>query len=218
MTDEKEEEYEELDENIDDTEEDSSDEDFIDDDPEDDESEDDGVVLPLEKVVEALLISAPEPKTAKQLAKNAGKGIKAKLVDEAVEKLNAEYTETGRAFEIVKVNEAYQIMTLPEYFQVVGNVVKKTVEAKKLSPASLDTLAIIAYKQPIMRVDIETIRGVACGQVLRGLIELEMIKVVGKNTEIPGQPMLYGTTDNFMEKFGISSIEELPNIAELRRD
>lgn len=183
-----------------------------------DTTDEEGVDFPAESIVEALLISAPQPRTVKQLAKAAGKKIKTKDVIEAIETLNAKYKETGRSFEIVKVNETYQIMTLPEYFSFVGKIVPKESDGRKLSPASLDTLAIIAYRQPIMRVDIETIRGVGCGQVLRNLIEVDLVKIVGKNTEVPGHPMLYGTTENFMGQFGISSLEELPNIEELKRD
>ncbi|MHC4872092.1 MAG: SMC-Scp complex subunit ScpB [Planctomycetota bacterium] len=174
--------------------------------------------FPAANIVEALLISAPQPRTVKQLAKAAGKKVKAKNVIEAIEELNDKYKETGRSFEIIKVNDAYQIMTLPEYFSFVGKVAARENETRKLSPASLDTLAIIAYRQPIMRVDIETIRGVGCGQVLRNLIEIDLVKITGKNTEVPGHPMLYGTTENFMEQFGISALDELPNIEELRRD
>jgi segregation and condensation protein B len=188
-------------------------------DDENDEEEDprDSIDVPLENIVEALLISASEPRSVKQLAKSAGKRVKKNDIEEAIEKLSAYYSESGRAFEIVKINDAYQIMTCPEYSAFVATVVKKNTETKKLTPAMLDTLAIVAYRQPIMRVDVETIRGVGCGQVLRALIEAEMVKIVGKKTDIPGQPMLYGTTDKFLESFGVGSVEELPSIQQLRK-
>ncbi|MFH0911701.1 MAG: SMC-Scp complex subunit ScpB [Planctomycetota bacterium] len=172
--------------------------------------------LPLENVVEALLLSVSDPQTAAELAHAAGQGVRAAAVRAAVENLNAYYAAARRAFEIVRTGDRYQLMTLPEYAAFVSYLVKRPSGPKKLTPASLDTLAIVAYKQPIMRVDIERIRGVACGPVLRGLIELGLVRVVGKNTEVLGHPMLYGTTERFLEQFGIVSLDALPSITDLR--
>jgi len=173
--------------------------------------------LPLENVVEALLMSAPEPKTARELARAAGRRVRSRDVAEAVDNLNATYAESRRAFEIVCLGERYQFMTRPEYGAYVRYLVDRGDEPRRLSPAARDTLAIIAYKQPVLRVDIETIRGVSCGPVLRHLIELGLVKVVGKQTDTIGHPLLYGTTQRFLEQFGIGSLDELPNIPELQR-
>jgi segregation and condensation protein B len=174
------------------------------------------LLMPLESIVEALLMAAPEPKTARELARAVGKGMRSKLIEEAVTVLNAKYLETERAFEIVKTGDHYQVMTLPEYAPHVMELLGKKIEPRKLSPAALDTLAIVAYRQPIMRVDVERIRGVQAGPVLRNLLEAGLIAVVGKNTELLGHPVLYGTTGRFLESFGIGSLDELPNIDELR--
>lgn len=173
--------------------------------------------LPLENVIESLLIAATGPLTVKQLRRAAGKGTKTRQVEEALAALNESYEQTGRAFEIVNVNQAYQIMTLPEYAMFIRPAVKREEEGRKLSPASLDTLAIIAYRQPIMRVDVERIRGVGCGPVLRNLIEWGLVEVVGRNTEVIGHPMLYGTTDRFLEQFGLASLDALPESQDLRQ-
>lgn len=174
--------------------------------------------FPLENVVEALLVAATEPRTAKELAKAAGRKVKPHEVDAAIENLNSIYAESGRAFEITKTSDRYQMVTLPEYAVFLRPVVKKeTDEARKLSAAALDTLAVIAYRQPAMRVDIEAVRGVGCGPMLRQLIEEGLVEVVGRNTEVVGSPMLYGTTEHFLEVFGLPSLEDLPGVDELRR-
>jgi len=89
-------------------------------------------------------------------------------------------------------------------------------DAGKLSPAALETLAIIAYKQPIIRADIEAVRGVAAGEVIRGLMYKGLVKIVGR-AEVLGRPMLYGTTKKFLEVFGLNSLKDLPKIEELKR-
>lgn len=182
--------------------------------------EDESSALPLESVIEALLFSARAPLTVKQLAKCAGKGTRLDTVREALAALNRHYNDTGRAFEIVEVADKLQFMSRPEYarhiFKLQGKKPSPETE-KKLTGASLDTLSIVAYKQPITRVEIETVRGVACGQIVRALIERGSIKVVGKKLDVVGQPWLYGTTEEFLKEFGLASLEELPMIQELRQ-
>ena len=92
----------------------------------------------------------------------------------------------------------------------------KTRREARLSQAALETLAIIAYRQPVLRADVEAIRGVACGEVIRGLMEKNLVRIVGRADEI-GRPLLYGTTRHFMEVFGLGSLDDLPKVEELRQ-
>lgn len=177
--------------------------------------EEDGLLL--EGIVEAILVAATGPLTSKAIAKMARRKVKPAEIETAIGLLNRFYQEHSRAFEIVCVNESYQIMTLPAYAGILRPEGESSEpETKKLTPAMLDTLAIIAYKQPLMRVDIEEIRGVQCGPALRSLIEYGLVKVTGRREDIPGQPMLYGTTERFLEQFGLARLEELPSIEALR--
>ncbi|MBN2712035.1 MAG: SMC-Scp complex subunit ScpB [Planctomycetes bacterium] len=192
-----------------------------DEDGDDAEEEEPAVEMPLVNVVEAVLFAARQPLKLKQIAKYCGRRIRLDAVTEAIGELNRIYEESGRAFEIVEVAEQYQLMSRPEYVvylkRMFGTVKKEVEKDKKLSPASLDTLSIIAYKQPIMRADVESIRGVGCGPVLRALIERGTVKVVGKAMDAVGQPLLYGTTEEFLKEFGLGALDELPMVHELRK-
>ena len=137
-----------------------------------------------------------------------------KPVNQAIERLNGEYQATGRAFRIEQVAGGWQVMTLPEHADVLA-ALHKTKAQSRLSPAAMETLAIVAYKQPVLRADLESIRGVACGETLRSLMERHLIKIVGRAEEI-GRPMLYGTTKQFLEVFGLASLKDLPDAQELR--
>jgi segregation and condensation protein B len=102
----------------------------------------------------------------------------------------------------------YQLLTLPEFGQVLKEMHQKEADTK-LTKSALETLAIIAYKQPILRADIEAIRGVACGETIRSLMEKHLVKIAGR-AEVPGRPILYGTTKRFLELFGLNSLKDLP--------
>jgi segregation and condensation protein B len=163
--------------------------------------------------VEAILFSSDAPLTPAKLAQIAElPGQKA--VRQAVATLNERYEQTRSSFRIESVAGGYQMLTLPEYHDVLARLYKTRSESK-LSQAAMETLAIIAYRQPILRADIEAIRGVACGEVLRGLMEKQMVKIVGR-AEILGRPMLYGTTRRFLETFGLNDLQDLPRVEELR--
>jgi len=109
----------------------------------------------------------------------------------------------------------WQVMTLPAFGPIVARM-KGVREQGRLTQAALESLAIIAYRQPILRADLESIRGVACGEVLRSLMDRRLVKIVGRADEV-GRPMLYGTTNEFLKQFGIGKLEELPNSKELNR-
>ena len=131
-----------------------------------------------------------------------------------MEGLNAEYERTGRSFRIEQVAGGYRVMTLPRFAEVVAAFQGSRMRSS-LSHAALESLAIIAYKQPVTRAQLEAIRGVACGEVLRSLIDRRLVTIAGRAEEL-GRPLLYGTTKQFLETFGLSSIKDLPSIEELR--
>jgi len=163
--------------------------------------------------VEALLFATDSPLTPGKIAQLAGlPGQRA--VKQAIIALNEKYGQMGCAFHVEPIAGGYQMLTRPEYHDVVGRLFKAKSDSR-LSQAAMETLAIVAYRQPILRADIEAIRGVACGEVLRGLMEKQLVKIVGR-AEVLGRPMLYGTTKRFLEVFGLASIEDLPRVEELR--
>ncbi len=122
--------------------------------------------------------------------------------------MNSQYESTGRSFRIDQVAGGYQLLTLPEFGEALRLLHQKEIDAK-LTKAALETLAIIAYKQPILRADIEAIRGVACGETIRSLMEKHLVKIAGRAEE-PGRPILYGTTKRFLELFGLNTLKDLP--------
>ncbi|MBI1190759.1 MAG: SMC-Scp complex subunit ScpB [Tepidisphaera sp.] len=132
----------------------------------------------------------------------------------AIEGLNAEYERTGRTFRIELLAGGYRVMTLPQFAQVIADFHRARLAAKLSRPA-IETLAIIAYKQPITRAQLESIRGVSCGEVLRALIERKLVAIKGRAEEL-GRPLLYATHPKFLEHFGLASIRDLPTLAELK--
>jgi len=163
--------------------------------------------------VEAILFASDSVLSAAKIARIAElPGQRA--VKEAVSTLNARYERMGCVFRIEEIAGGYQMMTLPEYHDVLSRL-RRDRSDSKLSQAAMETLAIVAYRQPIMRADIEAIRGVSCGEVLRGLLEKQLIKIAGR-AQVLGRPMLYGTTRRFLEVFGLADLKDLPRIEELR--
>lgn len=163
--------------------------------------------------VEAVLFASDSPLTPARIAEAADLPGK-RPVKQVVEMLNRRYEQTGAAFRIEPIAGGYQMLTRPEFHQVVGRLGKQKAQAR-LSQATMETLAIVAYRQPILRADVEAIRGVACGEILRGLMDKHLVRIVGR-AEVIGRPMLYGTTRRFLEVFGLAGIEDLPNVEELR--
>jgi segregation and condensation protein B len=166
----------------------------------------------VESVVEAILFASDEPLAESRLA-----GIvetTPKQIRESVEALNARYGANGNAFRIEQIAGGYQMLTQPIYNPWLKKMVRVRSD-NKLSPAAMETLAIIAYKQPIIRADIEAIRGVAVGEVIRSLMYKGLVKITGR-AEILGRPMLYGTTKKFLEVFGLNSIKDLPKAEDLK--
>jgi segregation and condensation protein B len=129
--------------------------------------------------------------------------------------LKIEYIEQQRAFQLMEKAEGWQLATDPQYAQWVRQLFPAPKPARLSAPA-LETLAIIAYRQPITRADVEAVRGVNIDGVLQTLIERGLVKIAGR-AEIPGRPLLYETTQFFLDHFGLRSLEELPNVEELRK-
>jgi len=181
----------------------------------------------LAQVIEALLFASQKPLTARELAaaiKGAGgddellpnefaKATEAQVAA-ALEQLKLEYVEQNRAFQLAEKAEGWQLVSDPAYGSWVRQLFP-AVKPARLTPPSLETLAIIAYRQPITRADIEAVRGVAVDGVLQNLMERGLVKIAGR-AEVPGRPLLYETTQFFLEHFGLRDLDELPNAEELR--
>jgi segregation and condensation protein B len=166
------------------------------------------------RVVEALLLGAGEPLSIARLRSLTGIDDAAE-VRALLEGLRMEYREGRRAFTIEEVGGGFRILTLPEYAPWLEKLRRREAEAR-LSPAALETLAIVAYRQPVLRAEIEKIRGVDVGGVLGTLVDRGLVKVAGRAEE-PGSPFLYGTTRRFLTVFGLKSLSELPKLRELRK-
>ncbi|NLW82877.1 MAG: SMC-Scp complex subunit ScpB [Phycisphaerae bacterium] len=188
----------------------------------DDEEETDADIEPLEPeeyettletVIEAVLFASDEPLTPKRLVDIAEAGS-VKEIRQCVRDLNRKYKKGGFSFRIEKIAGGFQMMTLPAFNPWLSKLIKVRTD-NKLSPAALETLAVVSYKQPIIRADVEAIRGVASGEVIRNLMYKGLVKIVGR-AEILGRPMLYGTTKKFLDVFGLASLKDLPKVEELK--
>lgn len=168
-----------------------------------------GANLTVESILEALLFSTDVPLPASKLVQLLGIGT-TEDVKQHVEALNNRYEATGAAFRAEAIAKGYQLLTLPVFNPWVGKLQKSRSDAR-LSHAALETLAIVAYKQPVLRADIEAVRGVACGDMLVRLREVNLVRIVGRAEEI-GRPLLYGTTTKFLDVFGLSSLKDLPKL------
>ena len=165
-------------------------------------------------VLEAVLFATDEPITPAKLAEIVGVGS-AKEIRESIEHLNSKYEQMDCAWRIESIAGGCQLLTLGQYNNWLRKLVKVRSE-NKLTPAALETLSIVAYKQPVMRVDIEGIRGVAAGDILRQLIDKGLVKIAGRAEEL-GRPLLYGTTRKFLEVFGLGNLNDLPSVDDLKK-
>lgn len=163
------------------------------------------------RLVEALVLASPEPIAPAVIARIAPDCTPA-LVGEMVEELNAEYREQDRAFEIWEVAGGLQMRTLAEFSGYLQQLRKE--RPVRLSRAALETLSVIAYRQPVTRAEIEQVRGVDVGAVLKSLMERHLVRISG-HREVPGRPLLYSTTKRFLEVFGLDSLKSLPTLREL---
>jgi segregation and condensation protein B len=176
--------------------------------------EDEGPEPTIESVIEAVLFTTDEPVTGARLVKIADLSS-TKQVSDAVKLLNERYEESNSAFRIEKIAGGYQMLTHKIYNNWLRRLVRVRTESK-LTQASLETLAIVAYKQPIIRADVEAIRGVSSGEMIRGLMSKGLVKIAGR-AQVLGRPMQYGTTRKFLETFGLNSLRDLPKADELKK-
>lgn len=154
-----------------------------------------------------------EPLNSRKLAQFAGleDGTRARTL---IQRLNQEYDQAGRAFRVEEVAGGYQLLTRRKFSGWLRRLAHVPGEAR-LSPPALETLAVIAYRQPVLRADIEAIRGVNCGEILRQLMERDLVRISGRSEEL-GRPFLYATTRRFLHLFGLHSMEDLPRAETIR--
>lgn len=162
----------------------------------------------VKSIIEALLFTAGEPLSIDDICDvlQIGKRSARAILNEMIESFNQE----RRGIQIITFNDKYQMCTRPEHFEFIRKLLKPQ-NKQSLSKAAIETLAIIAYKQPITRQSIDSIRGVKCDRIISNLMEKKIIKEVGR-LDSPGRPILYGTTDEFLRYFGLKNLEDLPNL------
>src|SRR5438552_11174736 len=183
--------------------------------------------MKLARAIEALLFSAHKPVSAKDIvdvlrragvedefSPNEFANVKPAGVAAAIEQLKIEYIQNEHGFQLIEKAEGWQLASEPKYARWVRELFPAPKPARLSSPA-LETLAIIAYRQPIARADVEAVRGVTIDGVLQTLMERGLVKISGR-AEIPGRPLLYETTEFFLDHFGLRNLDELPNVEELR--
>jgi segregation and condensation protein B len=184
--------------------------------------------MTLIRVIEALLFGAQKPLTAKEivdalrraggvdeLSPNVFAQVRQADAAAALQELKVDYIQQERGFQLIEKAEGWQLVTDPKYGSWVRELFPAAKPARLTAPA-LETLAIIAYRQPISRADVEAVRGVNIDGVLQTLMERGLVKIAGR-AEIPGRPLLYETTQFFLDHFGLRTLDELPNVEELRK-
>jgi segregation and condensation protein B len=185
-------------------------------------------MVTLKAVIEALLFASQKPLSLKEMAASLASAaeyfeegpetalaeVKEAEIAESLHALQKEYSEMGRAFNLVEQVSGWVLVSRIEY-QVWVRQLFPEMRPTRLSAPALETLAIIAYRQPITKADVEAIRGVTVDGVMQKLLDAGLVKITGR-AEIPGRPLLYVTTQHFMEHFGLKNLDELPNASELR--
>jgi segregation and condensation protein B len=186
--------------------------------------------FPLHRIVESILFASQKPVSAKELSnflKGAAEAakenpeitcfakVKSAQLQDAIEQLEREYAETGRAFEVRESVAGWQLVTKADFAPWLRQLFPENRQARLSAPA-METLAIIAYRQPITRADIEAVRGVAVDGVMQTLLDRNLVRIAGRS-EIAGRPLLYETSQFFMEHFGLKDLDDLPNASELRK-
>jgi segregation and condensation protein B len=164
--------------------------------------------------LEAVLFLSKEPLSSRKLASlaNLADGSEARAL---VRELQSRYDAAGRAFQVEEVAGGYQMLTRPRFADWVAKL-SPGKPALGLSVPALETLVIVAHRQPVLRAEVEAIRGVACDEILRQLMDRDLLRIVGRANEL-GRPILYGTTRRFLEVFGLKSLDDLPRSRQLAR-
>ncbi len=172
----------------------------------------------LPQQIESLIFATDHPIQVPEILEVFEEAFGARFPEEeilrAIEELRAKYADEAFAFELVQINEGYQFLTKGAYHHTVGIFLKQTTR-KRLSRSAIETLSIVAYKQPVTKTELEKIRGVSCDYALQKLLEKELVTILGR-AETPGRPLLYGTSDKFMDYFGLKSLQDLPTPKEFK--
>ncbi len=163
----------------------------------------------------ALVFASPEPLGTARLGALLERPRPGRVKD-ALQAVQSALEASGLPLELRQIAGGWRLMTAPSEGEVVARLVKER-KAEKLSPAGLETLAVIAYRQPVTKAEIEAIRGVQCGAMLRNLVDRGLARVVGR-ADVPGSPLQYGTTRDFLDRFGLASLSDLPRDAELLKE
>ncbi len=168
--------------------------------------------------IESLIFAAEQPVTLEEIGNSLeevfGLAFNPEDLTAAIAELQQRYQTHDFAFEIIEIAGGYQFFTKPVYHRSVGAYLRQTMK-KRLSQAALETLSIIAYKQPVSKSELERIRGVSCDYAMQKLLEKELITITGRS-DGPGKPLLYGTSPKFMDYFGLRSIDDLPRPKEFK--
>ena len=171
----------------------------------------------LKQQIEAMIFVAEQNITNEEIQSSLkaayGWEVSKKEIQEVLQTLKEQYSSEDHSFELVEIAEGYQFLTKKEFHTAV-NTLLQIKARKRLSTAALETLAIIAYKQPLSKSEMEHIRGVSCDYSIQKLLEKELIVIEGKS-DSPGKPLLYGTSKNFMDHFGLKSVKDLPKLKDL---
>jgi len=171
----------------------------------------------VKSIIEALLFVSKRPMSVRDIKRVLDENVKLKELEilGLLEELKIDYIKAQKCFRIVEIAGGFQIRTRKEYATYIMRLFKYD-QSERLSGAALETLAIIAYRQPITKADIEAIRGVDVSGVIRVLYDKGLVKILGRK-EVPGRPIIYGTTQLFLEHFGLNGLDDLPKSAELRQ-
>ncbi len=164
----------------------------------------------LKSIIEALIFASEKPLSAERIVEIIGDADRKEIM-KCISLLQEEYRD-GRGFYLSEVAEGYQFRTRPRFSAYLQRLYK--IKSPKFSQPALETLAIIAYRQPITRAEVEELRGVDAGGVIKSLLDKKLIKIVGKK-DVPGRPMIYGTTREFLEAFGLKDLKSLPTLKDM---
>ena len=162
----------------------------------------------LKSTIEALLFASGDPLSLNEISNFLEE--KSKFIEIIIQEMVEDYEKSNRGIKLISIKGSYQLVTKSEKSEYIQKLLRKN-KRQSLSQASIESLAIIAYKQPITRIDIDEIRGVKSESAIQKLIERELIKEVGR-LEVPGRPILYGTTEEFLRQFGLKDLNELPSL------
>ncbi len=168
----------------------------------------------IKRVIEAIIFVSPAPVTLKEL-KHYFKNCETKNLKKLLEELVLEFNDLDRGFELVEISNGYQFRSKPEFAEEII-AFNKEIKKFRISKASLEVLSIVAYRQPVTRVEIEQIRGVDCSGVINALLNKKLMDIRGRK-DVPGKPFIYGTTDEFLATFNLESLNDLPTLKEIEK-